>query len=154
VVPGTPDPDNPDRFLKPTCHTDLQALRISLVEYSKDGIAGKGRPAPPYAFIQIGDFVPDESWGATNSNLRRAPISVHYVDVEATGQKALNAKAFALQQHVDGGLGFSTFQSIEEGQTDSSGSNRVNQALAAESKVKLLCASVHWEPGLLVGGTG
>lgn len=143
VLPGSGE--------RPTVFTTLQALQVSIVEFTKDGIAGDGRPAPPYAFVDIGRSEPEAGF-CPSLDIQRAPIAIYYVDVAYEGhdtdQVVVSGKLWALKRAVDAGSNL--FQTETKGRLDTSPSSPVVKALAAASKIPLVAGHVLWTPGLLV----
>lgn len=142
-----------DDASKQTLFTSVEAAALSLVSFMNDGIAGsRGRPAPPYAAVQIGEMVHDPEWGA-RSRTYRAPVTVAYINSCESGatQKTVHVVAEAVADAIDNDASFNTFQAPPERATiDSSEANPVFMTLAVQSKVDIVAAVVTWSPGLLI----
>lgn len=137
---------------RPTLFTTVQALQKSIVEFAKDGIASQGRPAPPYLFVEIGQFVPDSGLNLDNE---RAPVAFYYVDAASAShtpsQIYVNGRLKALKDALDSQTAaFTTFCPVEYGRIDSSPSNPITKALVAESSVQIAGGMLVYEPGFIV----
>lgn len=137
-----------------TLFTSVEAARLSLVEFMKDGLAGnKGRPAPPYGAVQIGRMIPDEQMSAAGG-FYVAPVTFALVDalgntVATPSQKTVHTilESFAATIEASS-ANFTNFWREERGAIDSSEENVVFRALASESKVQIVAATLTYSPGL------
>lgn len=138
--------------VRPTLFTTEQALKLSIIEFMKDGLeGGQGRPAPPYAFVDIGNSAPAE-W-TINQDVQVTPMIIYYVDCDhdshVATQQYVSAKLWAMKRAIDDSS-FTTFEPVEYGAVDVSPSNPITNALEAVSKVRLIGGMVYWRPGWLV----
>ena len=142
-----------------SCFTSLSALMDNIIEQQKLQNDGDNTysVALPWAVLDIGDFVPDQSWGVA-SMLSRAPVTIWYIDAfpkSATigsNQKDVNAKAYDLATYFDQTQNaFTNFQVIEKSAIDSGPGNAFNAYMRSALKTNLIGASVSWSPGFLVG---
>jgi hypothetical protein len=142
---------------KATLFTSIEAANLSIIEFMNDGLKGnRGRPAPPYAAVQIGALNLDPDWGVS-SQTYRAPVTVGIVDATANDatQESVAALLEAIQALIDDpAANFTTFQPCERSSIDVSESNPVFQALGSNSKVDIIAGTITWEPGLLLNSSG
>lgn len=140
--------------------TSVQALRQNVVELAKSAVAQDGHAPPlPFYVIDVGRLAPASGWDVGVSRMR-APVTIYTVQATVPGsstkasQLTVSADLSKIQQYIDSAENqFDTFQPVEKGQVDTSLSNPITKALAAESKALLYGGAVTWSPGFLVQGS-
>jgi hypothetical protein len=133
-----------------TLFTSIETCGINVISYMNDALAGRGRPAPPYVAVQMGQDSHDPEWGVRSRTFRH-PLTVGIVAPRASKTPAqIRAMLETLATLIDDGS-FTTFQSPpERASIDVSDTNPIYEALGAQSKVKVVAGTLTWIPGLLV----
>jgi hypothetical protein len=114
-----------------TLFTSVEAARLSAVEAMKDGLAGnRGRPAPPYGAVQIGQMVPDVQMNAAGG-FYMVPVTFALVDAlgnttTTPSQKTVHAILESFAATLESPTAsFTNFWREERGAIDSSEENVV-----------------------------
>lgn len=124
--------------------TSVQAIKAQIVEDLKTGSV-----LFPYVVLEFGDEITAQDW-SIDGDAVYMPVTVHRIErygapsEGGTNQPALAAKARTLKASVDDGT-HTTFQAVRRGNIDTSDHNPVLSALAADSKVQIIAASVRWD---------